>query len=63
MLLRFWIEDPANGVKNITGDVYLALWDAFTANGIELPYPQREIRIRELPPAWSQPAKPREAAE
>lgn len=63
MLLRFWIEDPANGVKNVTGDVYLALWDAFTAHGIELPYPQREIRIRELPPSFAQPAPRREAAE
>jgi small-conductance mechanosensitive channel len=63
LLLRFWIEDPQNGVKNVKGDVYLALWDAMRAHGVSLPNPQREIRIRELPPAWSQPAQPRQAAE
>jgi small-conductance mechanosensitive channel len=63
LMLRFWIEDPANGVKNVKGDVYLALWDAMRAHGVSLPNPQREIRIRELPEAWSQPAHRREAAE
>jgi small-conductance mechanosensitive channel len=63
LLLRFWIEDPANGVKNVTGDIYLALWDAFQQHGIELPYPQREIRIREMPSAWSQRVTRHEAAE
>jgi small-conductance mechanosensitive channel len=63
LLLRFWIEDPGNGVKNVIGDVYLALWDSFREHGIELPYPQREIRIRELPAALAQPAKARSAAD
>jgi small-conductance mechanosensitive channel len=63
LLLRFWIDDPANGVKNVTGDVYLALWDAFQEHDIELPYPQREIRIREMPSAWSQPIRRREVAD
>lgn len=61
-LLRFWIEDPANGIKNVTGDVYLALWDALTQAGIELPSPQLDIRIRPPPPA-SQTAPTRSAAE
>jgi small-conductance mechanosensitive channel len=63
MLLRFWIEDPANGIRNVTGDVYLALWDSFREHGIELPCPQREIRIREWPEALLQPARARSAAE
>ena len=63
LMLRFWIEDPANGVVNVKGEVYLALWDAFREHDIELPYPQREIRIRELPPALSQPRPTRSAAE
>lgn len=60
LLLRFWIEDPANGVKNVTGDVYLALWDALVAHGIELPYPQRDIHIRDLPPALKARVAPEE---
>jgi small-conductance mechanosensitive channel len=46
MLVRFWIEDPANGVTNIKGDVLLGLWDAFHEHKIEIPFPQREIHIQ-----------------
>ena len=44
-VLRFWIEDPKVGLTNIRGDVFLALWDAFKANGISIPFPQREVRM------------------
>ncbi len=40
---RFWISDPQNGLTNIRGMVMLALWDAFQANNISIPYPHREI--------------------
>jgi small-conductance mechanosensitive channel len=51
LLLRFWIEDPANGVTNIKGAVLLGLWDAFKEHRIEMPFPQREVRIRDFPSA------------
>ena len=63
LLLRFWIGDPANGVRNVTGDVYLALWDSFREHGIELPFPQREIRITELPAELSRRPAARSAAK
>jgi len=44
--LRFWIRDPQNGTANVRSAVFLALWDALRANGIEIPFPQREIRLR-----------------
>ncbi|KNG93444.1 mechanosensitive ion channel family protein [Pseudaestuariivita atlantica] len=44
-ILRFWIRDPTAGLTNIRGNVYLALWDAFQANGISIPFPQREVRM------------------
>ena len=44
-ILRFWITDPTGGLTNIRGNVYLALWDAFQANNISIPFPQREIRM------------------
>ena len=44
-ILRFWITDPTGGLTNIRGNVYLALWDAFQANGISIPFPQREVRM------------------
>lgn len=50
-ILRFWIRDPTQGLTNIRGNVYLALWDAFTENGISIPFPQREVRVLNEPPA------------
>ena len=44
-ILRFWISDPSAGLTNIRGNVYLALWDAFHANGISIPFPQREVKV------------------
>ncbi len=44
-VLRFWIRDPSQGLTNIRGNVYLALWDAFHENGISIPFPQREVRL------------------
>ena len=44
--LRFWIRDPQQGLTNIRGKVLLALWDAFKENGVEFPFPHREIIMR-----------------
>jgi small-conductance mechanosensitive channel len=44
-ILRFWIEDPTGGLTNIRGNVYLALWDAFQAHGVSIPFPQREVKL------------------
>jgi small-conductance mechanosensitive channel len=46
-ILRFWIKDPTNGLTNIRGNVYLALWDTFADNGISIPFPQREVKMLE----------------
>ena len=47
--LRFWIDDPSNGVGNVRSAVMLAIWDKFKENGIKIPYPQRDIHIKQLP--------------
>jgi small-conductance mechanosensitive channel len=44
-ILRFWIHDPVEGVTNIRGAVLLALWDAFTREGIKVPYSVTEARL------------------
>ena len=44
---RFWISDPQNGLTNIRGMVMLALWDAFKANNVDIPYPHREVILRQ----------------
>ncbi|MGY3583768.1 mechanosensitive ion channel family protein [Bradyrhizobium quebecense] len=43
--LTFWIADP-DGMDNVKSDVMLSLWDAFKQEGIKVPYPVRELRIR-----------------
>ncbi|MFZ3036493.1 MAG: mechanosensitive ion channel domain-containing protein [Rugosibacter sp.] len=43
--LGFWIADPENGFGKLRSDINLAIWHAFKQNGIQIPYPQREIRI------------------
>ena len=49
--LGFWIEDPERGSQNVRSDVSLALLAAFRARGIEIPYPQREVRLVPVPSA------------
>jgi small-conductance mechanosensitive channel len=43
--LFFRIADPQNGVAGVQSEVLLALWDAFEANKIKIPYPRRDISI------------------
>ncbi|BDS04972.1 mechanosensitive ion channel protein [Oceaniferula spumae] len=44
--VQFWIEDAPQGVSNIRSDVLLAIWKAFRDNGIEIPFPQRDLHIK-----------------
>ncbi len=44
--LRVWLSDPADGLGNIRSDLLLALWDAFKAHDIEIPFPQRDVNFR-----------------
>jgi small-conductance mechanosensitive channel len=43
--LGFWIDDPELGTQNVRSDVSVALLAALKARGIEIPYPQREVRL------------------
>jgi small-conductance mechanosensitive channel len=43
--LTFWIADP-DGLDNVKSEVMLSLWEVFKREGIRVPYPVREIRIR-----------------
>jgi len=44
--LGFWIQDPEEGRLNVTSAINIAIWRLFVANGIEIPYPHRDIRTR-----------------
>jgi small-conductance mechanosensitive channel len=45
--LRYWIADPDNGIINVRAPVMLALWDAFKREGIDIPFPVRDVRIKQ----------------
>jgi small-conductance mechanosensitive channel len=51
--LRFWITDPVNGTMNVRSAVMLNIWDLFHTHGIEMPYPQRDLTLRN-PEAFAQ---------
>lgn len=44
--LRFWISDVPNGIANIESEVLLKVWEKFRANGVEIPFPQRELHVK-----------------
>lgn len=48
--VRFWIGDPEAGLRNISSQIYLEIWKRFHANGIEIPFPQRDLHIRSSVP-------------
>lgn len=43
--LGVWIEDPQDGHAGLRSDLYRAIWREFQAQGIEIPYPRREVRV------------------
>lgn len=43
---RIWINDPRNGVSNVKSQFLLLVWDKFHENGIEIPFPQRDLHFK-----------------
>lgn len=41
----FWISDPENGQLGALSDVNRAIWHALHSHRINIPYPQRELRV------------------
>lgn len=43
--LGCWIADPEGGTLGITSDINMEVWRRFKAEGISIPFPQREVRV------------------
>jgi small-conductance mechanosensitive channel len=48
-----WISDPEQGVGSVRSDILNRVWELFKENGIDIPFPQRDLRIKEWPGAQS----------
>ena len=48
--LRVWITDPQRGVANVTSAVLLRIWKLFAENGVNFPFPQRDLHIKSSVP-------------
>lgn len=45
ILVEFWMEGIDDGENRVGADLLMMIWTALRANGIEIPFPQREVRI------------------
>ncbi|MCJ2183397.1 mechanosensitive ion channel [Novosphingobium sp. 1949] len=45
-IIHCWITDPEEGTGNVRSEVLKKLWHLFKAEGIEIPFPQRDINLR-----------------
>jgi len=44
--IRFWIDDPEDGLSNIRSAVLKEVWNLFKENGVEIPFPQRDLNFK-----------------
>lgn len=47
--VRLWVDDPEEGIGNVRSDLLKRLLVSFRENGVSLPYPQRDIHVKEWP--------------
>ena len=45
--IRAWIFDPQEGLSNLKSDLFFRVWDLFKEHNIEIPFPQRDIHIKQ----------------
>lgn len=45
--LRAWIADSMSGVVNVKSEILLRVWDLYAENKIEIPFPQRDVLIKD----------------
>ena len=49
--IMVWIPDPESGVGNVQSEILNRLWHLFKENGIEIPFPQRDVHVKDWPAA------------
>jgi small-conductance mechanosensitive channel len=46
---QLWIRDPEEGIGNVRSDYLKTLWRLFRDNGVQVPFPQRDLNLRDTP--------------
>ena len=54
--IGFWIRDPEAGNLAIRSDIARRVLKRFQEEGIEIPFPQRDVRIRSMPESLATPS-------
>ncbi|HYI47846.1 MAG TPA: mechanosensitive ion channel domain-containing protein [Allosphingosinicella sp.] len=47
--IRVWISDPEAGLGSVRSEILNRVLELFRANNISVPYPQRDVRVKEWP--------------
>ncbi|KGM06240.1 Potassium efflux system KefA protein/Small-conductance mechanosensitive channel [Methylophaga thiooxydans] len=45
ILVEFWMDGVDDGPNRVGADLLLMIWDVLKQHGIEIPFPQREVKI------------------
>jgi len=48
--LRFWIDDAHAGIRPVISEVLISLYERLGEAGIEIPFPQQDIHLKDIPP-------------
>jgi small-conductance mechanosensitive channel len=49
ILVEFWMDGIDDGENRVGADLLLMIWTALKANDIEIPFPQREVKVLDNP--------------
>jgi len=47
--IRIWIRDPEAGIGPVRSEILGRVWQLFLENGIKVPSPQHDVRVKEWP--------------
>jgi len=47
-ILYFWVADVNDGFRNAKSEVLFSIWNKFKENDIEIPFPQRDLNIKNM---------------